>query len=664
MAPAFDARLQLYQQAQQLPSNRVLACDRHPDQQVTGFCASCLRERLAGLDPGTRRLKPSPSSSGAPAAAAAALKSLFSRLPGGQPNHHNAAAAAAVATAPSDTALLPELRRCKSFSGGRGAPPAVAFEPQRRSCDVRRRSTLWSLFHLHEGGADGVGGNPSQVFPPPIYYAASASAGEGEVEIELRSLGLAGPVLETREEEEEEEHYSDAEAGEPEKEQAGEGDGGTREKDGYQELRPMKDHIDLDSQSKKPPPKDMAGGFWLAASVFGEKFRKWRRKHKEKKPGAGPNADARDPPAGTAAAVGEIRAGRLSSRSRRLYRDAQSEVAEDAFGRRSCDTDPRFSLDAGMVSFDDPRYSWDEPRASWDGYLLGGGRQAFPRLPPMLSVIEDAPIAAAPSVQRSDGQIPVEEDAAVPGGTAQTREYYSDSLSQRRRRSLDRSSSVRRPSFEAADEPLPTKGSSNSRVSPTATANEYFFHHVSRFDRDNRDSRSNSLRDDCSESFESTYRDPLKDGEGSKKSRRWCKAWSLWGLVHRRGNGNGAVAANVVERSLSESWPELRRAHSGKFFRSNSSVSSRNSFSYGNGNIGLSSIRRNGVEMNVHSGMKRREEFVLERNRSARYSPSHAGNGLLRFYLTPMSSSRRTKGPVKGWHKNTHPLARSMLRLY
>lgn len=440
-----------------------------------------------------------------------------------------------------------------------------------------------------------------------------------------------------------------------------------REGDGHQELRPMKDHIDLDAQSKKPPPKDIAAGFWLAASAFSEKLRKWRRKHKAKKARAeaGDRDGTRDPPVGAAAAAAAIRAGGLS-RSRRHFRDTQSEIAEDAFGRHSCDTDPRFSLDAGRMSFDDPRYSWDEPRASWDGYLVGGVRQGFPRLPPMLSVIEDAPIAAAaaPLVQRSDGQIPVEEGAAIPGGSAQTREYYSESLSQRRRRSLDRSSSVRRSSFEAADEPLPTKAASNARVSPTAMANEYFFHHMSRFDRDNRDSKSNSLRDDCSESFESTYRDPLNGGGASKKSRRWGKAWSLWGLIHRRGHGSGDVAANGVERSLSESWPELRRAHSGKFFRSNSSVSSRNSFSCSNGNGGLGSLRRNGLDMNGHSAMKRREEFILERNRSARYSPSHVDNGLLRFYLTPMASSWRSKGPVKGWHKNTHPFTRSMLRLY
>jgi hypothetical protein len=36
-------------------------------------------------------------------------------------------------------------------------------------------------------------------------------------------------------------------------------------------------------------------------------------------------------------------------------------------GRRSCDTDPRFSLDVGLMFVSDMGFSWDEPRALWDG---------------------------------------------------------------------------------------------------------------------------------------------------------------------------------------------------------------------------------------------------------------------------------------------------------
>ncbi|TQD74822.1 hypothetical protein C1H46_039659 [Malus baccata] len=94
----------------------------------------------------------------------------------------------------------------------------------------------------------------------------------------------------------------------------------------------------------------------------------------------------------------------------RQFRETQSKIIDYNFGRLSCYMDPRFlldagrmSLDAGRMSFDDPRYSFDEPRASWDGYLIG---RTFPRMPTMLSVVEDAPVV---HVERCDPQILIEE---------------------------------------------------------------------------------------------------------------------------------------------------------------------------------------------------------------------------------------------------------------
>ncbi|OEL32236.1 9-cis-epoxycarotenoid dioxygenase 1, chloroplastic [Dichanthelium oligosanthes] len=77
-------------------------CDLHPGETSTGFCAACLRERLAGLE--------------ASVAAAAALgrkstsaiRSLFSRP-------FNAAAAAGGGPSCSGAAALPDLRRCRSL---------------------------------------------------------------------------------------------------------------------------------------------------------------------------------------------------------------------------------------------------------------------------------------------------------------------------------------------------------------------------------------------------------------------------------------------------------------------------------------------------------------------------------------------------------------------
>ncbi|EMS52046.1 hypothetical protein TRIUR3_33010 [Triticum urartu] len=168
---------------------------------------------------------------------------------------------------------------------------------------------------------------------------------------------------------------------------------------GTGEVKAMKDHIDLESSlPKKPPPmdlKEIAGSFRLAASVFSKKWHKWRRNQKLKKEEA----------AGSKAAAAAMPQSEKPSkpsflRRSRLRGEAGSEFAG---GRRSCDTDPRFSLDAGRMSVDDVGLSWDGPRASWDGYLFGAGAgiglgRAPPpvsRLPPLLSALEGSPARAA-----------------------------------------------------------------------------------------------------------------------------------------------------------------------------------------------------------------------------------------------------------------------------
>ncbi|RWW31770.1 hypothetical protein GW17_00003599 [Ensete ventricosum] len=606
-------------------------CDLHPGENVTGFCASCLRERLAGLEtPAATSGRKSTS----------ALRSVF----------HKVSASTAPAAGPSF------LRRSKSFSFSRGGsggdglsaqrPPASALEPQRKSCDVRGRSTLWSLFHQDDRHR--VAQNP---FVPPsasasTTEAAAAASTGGTIDLECGNLGHPGPsvalpVPETRKEE--------GDSGDEIRPvvavvgTSGEINEETQEEEANEdeaELKTMKDHIDLDSQqqAKKPPSKDLkeiASNFWLAASVFSKKLQKWRRRQKLKKQGGETAMPADKPP-----------------KTSRRFRDTQSEVAVDASGRRSCDTDPRFSLDAGRMSFDDPRFSWDEPRASWDGYLIGS-RSVFPRLPPMLSVVEDAP---APAVPRSDYLIPVEEDTAIPGGSMQTRDYYLDSSS-RRRRSLDRSSSLSEQPVEVNE----LKAVPDGKVSPANGMDFLHFHNGTLLDRDIKDWSSNSLRDDYSGSFESAFRDPHR-GAAAKKTRRWSKAWSIWGFIQRRNGGRGED--NAVDNSLSESWPELQsRGFDSRMLRSNSS---RSSFS---GNAGYWGMRKNSVKSNGNH-QKRGDDFVLERNRSARYSPSHVdggggGGGMLRFYLTPMRNSRRNGvSASSGRQIPSRHFTRSMLGLH
>ncbi|KAL0911804.1 hypothetical protein M5K25_019969 [Dendrobium thyrsiflorum] len=572
--------------------HRLLSnCIRHPDEQVTGFCASCLRERLAGLENANARRHSTSSAS-----SSAAFKTNFFRPAigvNGRPssssqrqNGRNKNSAA--------SSLRPELRRCKSFAGGPRA--AAVVEPQRKSCDVRVRSTLSSLFHQEDRDRIVQGGQ--KILLSSSTAAANVLAA-GEIEVDADSV----LILETS-------------------------------KCETEDVRPMKDHIDLDSysQTKKIPSRDIkeiAGSFWLAASIFSKKLQKWRRKHKPGKSAAGEIGRSKP-------SILQTEGEKIRISSRR-FRDTQSEIAVDAFGRRSCDIAPRFSLDAGRISFDEQRCSVDGPRASWDGCLVNSDRSLPSRLPAKLAVFED-------SVRRTDGLIPVEEDSKTPGCSEQTRDYYSD-CSSRRRRSLDRSSSSRRHSVVLCDS------------KPAFNANIPELFHWSKLERESKIWGSNSLRENCSGSFDSTFRDPI-DIHPMKKSR----LWSIWGFIHRR-DGSRAGGSQVIERSFSETWPELRATDS--IQRSSSSVSARRSFST---NGGLTSALKSGLETTVQKKKKKKKnkskDFVLDKSRSARYSPNHFDHGLLRFYLTPTRGSWRSGILTKSKFSSPRSFTNSLLRLY
>lgn len=454
MDPTTDEQLPPPPQPPQ-PHRSSTSCGRHSDEQFTGFCPSCLCERLAVLDLSAGA---STAGSGARKSASSALKSLFKPSnDAGRPSS-------------SSTSFLPELRRTKSFSGRNNDGFSGAFEPQRKSCDVRGRSTLFSLFSQHDHEKrSGSNPNPN----PSNNYAINLGVYDPIVTNSKQNDAVEHLVVE-----EEEEEFLDSivngddedEIQEVRDEIVAEISGENvqeiveEEEERTRVLKTMKDHIDLDSQNKikmgSKDLKELAGSFWTAASVFSKKLKAWRTKknnhnHKMKKHN-----------------------GMMMMSGKKNTRDTQSEIADYGYGRRSCDTDPRlsfdvgrfsvdagrFSVDAGRVSFDNdnPRCSFDEPpRASWDGgyYSSMNGRTAFPRMvipPPMVSVVEDPnPKPPLVVVSRKDAQIPVEEPRRssvsingedcgfVPGGATQTKDYYSDSSS-KRRKSLDRSSSIRK----------------------------------------------------------------------------------------------------------------------------------------------------------------------------------------------------------------------------
>ncbi|CAH8309639.1 unnamed protein product [Eruca vesicaria subsp. sativa] len=659
MNPATDPAAALAPPPQPPQPHRLsTSCDRHPEERFTGFCPSCLCERLSVLDQTNNNAASSSSSSRKPPTiSAAALKALF-KPSNGNPNGR------------VKPGFFPELRRTKSFSASKnsdGLSLSGAFEPQRRSCDVRLRSSLWNLFSQDE----------QRNLPTTV-----SAAGEVDV-VEPRKSSVQEPVLEVNNEEEEE-----AESDELEEEEEDyvepcdfeilndEFNAVRSEANGVitdeiveereeieeevevvevpEELKPMKDYIDLDSSQTKKP--SVRRSFWSAASVFSKKLQKWRQNQKLKK-----RRNGGDHRPGSARLPVEKPIGRQ-------LRDTQSEIADYGYGRRSCDTDPRFSLDAGRfsldagrfsvdigrISVDDPRYSFDEPRASWDGSLIG--RTVFPpaaRPPPppsMLSVVEDAaPVHR--HVTRTDMQIPVEEPppppqvvnasnnvsdpVIIPGGSIQTRDYYTDSSS-RRRKSLDRSSSMRKTVVADVDEPKRSVSSI--------------------------DTYSGSLRDN-SYSVETTTVEPavitgerkVSSNDNNKKSRRWGK-WSILGLIYRKSVNKyeeeeeeeryRRLNGGMVERSLSESWPELRNGGGPRMVRSNSNVSWRSS----GGGMG-------------------RKVNGLERNKSSRYSPKNGENGMWKFYLAPMKGSRRMSvggaGGGGGWgNSHGHSVTRNAMRMY
>ncbi|KAL2898785.1 hypothetical protein RDABS01_028359 [Bienertia sinuspersici] len=589
---------------------RLTPCHRHPNlATTTGLCAPCLRERLSLLNPSS-----------------------------------SSSCEASTSSSSTVNGVLPELRRCKTFSA-KNCDVVLGIEPRRRSCDVRGRKSLSSLFDIDDNDGDDA------------------------VSVQSRNLGFLSkgtcPVPE------EEEIDVEVET------KARVSDFGNV--DEFEEAKTMKEFIDLELKdnskgnggNNKKDLKEIAGSFWVAASVFSKKFQKWGKKQKRES-----DCNGKDGSNG-GVGLGEMKLENL--RGRRL-RDTQSEVGDYGFGRRSCDTDPRGSVDFGRASIDcggfgrkscdsDPRFSidlgrasvdcgrisvdeanrgeFDAPRASWDGYMLGG-RPALSRNGngngngnvPMVSVIENA----MATVYGFDNRVLNEGKMKVENGG--DRDQW--------RNGIDRSCSVKKD--VGVIENGEAKGLLNSRVSPAAIG---IFNGtkllITEKELNEWRLNSNSLReDDSSESFETASKDlasvsSSSNGKGFKKCRQWSKRKG-----DKFGNeegGRGNVRSPDAE-SMDTSARKLGRSHSTSSSRGSSTLVS---------SIG-GTTNRNESKAIVRS---RQEGGVLQRNRSARYSNSPNNldnNGLLRLYLTPLRSRRRNR-LGKSRLKNSKSLAKSVLRL-
>ncbi|KAG6411934.1 hypothetical protein SASPL_124588 [Salvia splendens] len=564
-----DSRSRIRARAAARATRRLSPCYRHPDDPITGgICASCLRERLSGLD-----------------------------------------GAVPISTSP-------ELRRSRSVvsTSGCEASSGGLSERRRNSCDVLS-----------------AGGSLSNLFDVDDLKSRS----ESEAKVESKNVGLSRvtyTVIELEKKTRDRIRVSD---------DGFEGlNAGCADSDGdgeEGEFKSMKEYIDLEFGNKSKKSKDLrdiAGNIFGAASVFSKKLRKWRQRNSKIKEdtnnGVVAGNDGESKQFGDGRKLGEN----------------HSEIV----GRRSCDIEPRFSVDGGRISF-------EEPRASWDGYMIA---RTIPRLAPMFSVVENGILGKAGRFENHrlsvDGPMhSIIEDESSSGASGSG---HSNSDSSRLS-SFDRSSSVR--SFGKKGIRLEDHGvSSPANVKLVITEEELKDWHLS------------SGRDDELEKLGSVSRSGGGEGAGNinlsaKKSVRWRKVCTVLGFRNRnrenvgetlRGDAADPSTDAAREKQAEEASELLRDVGDWKLTRSSSVAASRKSCDA----PGSYYARRRSVDNAVGFTLSEKGDFKLERNRSMKFPSVDLDNGVTPFYMTPLWSMRNSKsGKFK--FQNSHSIAGNLLRL-
>ncbi|MFS7902709.1 putative protein OCTOPUS [Helianthus anomalus] len=525
-------------------TRRFYACHRHPNQPVTGFCALCLRDRLAGLEDS--------SSSSAPA---------------------------------------PEFRRSKSVAGERCKDLSdFSMDLRRNSCDVRvrARNTLSDLFAVHDSVKLKVIDRVASVESVKLGFVSKecgeirVSDDDDDREIRVSDDVIVHDDCEIRVSNDVIELNHEIRVSDDDEVTQG-------------DLKTMKEIIEMELKNNKRNLR----------SVFGQKLRKWRKKQKEKKQSRCINGGVEST---------RSKLGQLSK-----IRDTQSEVGDYGFGRRSCDTEPRFSIDAHRLSVEDQRFSLDEHRASWDGYMIA---RTIPRLTPMLPVVDNMILGPvnkgtnATTMENLNLQMhSISEDGASSGGSAQSNSDCCSSSNRGSSSSSMMSSSTKAAGFGCDD----VKSASNARVSP---ASDVVFQGTKLVitEKELKDWRLNSIKNNnsnvesvsnapnsTSKTSTTNITNPSNELKKKVMSSRWKKVCNIWSHKLKLDDKKSS-------EHMTESRVEIGNS-SAKLVRNPSTVNSRT----------------------------RRDEFVLDRNRSTRYSTSDIDSGLLRLYLTPFRNSRRSK---------------------
>ncbi|KAL6901843.1 hypothetical protein ACP4OV_004719 [Aristida adscensionis] len=149
-------------------------------------------------------------------------------------------------------------------------------------------------------------------------------------------------------------------------------------------------------------------------------------------------------------------------------------------------------------------------------------------------------------------------------------------------------------------------------------------------------------------------------GVGRRRSNRWSRVWDrsitspLKEFV-RKGE-------HVLERSLSESRKEIRRGKNAEAAEINGEIQpGRNGNGLGRASQAgsrSSQTASNGDAYNFRADWLRNKECKIGRSRSVHYtSPGNLDNGMLRFYLTPMRSTRTVN---RGRRRNSRLFARGL----
>ncbi|XP_062209885.1 uncharacterized protein LOC133911593 [Phragmites australis] len=149
-------------------------------------------------------------------------------------------------------------------------------------------------------------------------------------------------------------------------------------------------------------------------------------------------------------------------------------------------------------------------------------------------------------------------------------------------------------------------------------------------------------------------------GVRRRRSNRWSRVWDrsitspLKEFV-RKGE-------HVLERSLSESRKEIRRGKNAEAADINGEIQSgRNGHGLSRASqcaIRSSQAASNGDAQNFRADWLKNKECKIGRSRSVHYtSPGNLDNGMLRFYLTPMRSTRTVN---RGRRRNSRLFARGL----